>query len=1089
MPTRNIQSSRPILFEPSPSGEVDDTALMGRATGITIQLRRAAITVSLHEAHSDQFEIKFAGAQPSAPQGTDLQKSETNYLVGTDPNRWRIHVPNYGRVTYASLYAGIDAVFYGNGRQLEHDFIVSPGADYRQIRMHLSGNTSASLDGGGSLCIPLAHGSLKMQKPFIYQADAGKKIQRSGAFRLLPGGDIGFSVAAYDSSRPLIIDPVLSFSTYLSPAAENANLIATDAAGNNYVSGYGSLGIPVTSGAFAGCSTCTVSNVVTFVTKLSPDGTTLLYSTVLGGNSSAQPTGLAVDANGNAIVSGWTGATDFPVKNGQQIAPLNNAYAGFLVSLSPNGSSLNYSTLLSTSPSFNPSSMTYAKAVALDSSGNAYVTGTTGNGFFTTPGALNQGGGGDHANQFNIFLAKFSPSGVLAYSAVLGAADPQNGGDGPIGSSAIAVDATGDAFVSGQAGILWPVSGNAYRTQIAGSMPYAAPFVTKVAPDASSLLYSTFLDYAYVVNGIAALPDGSVFIAGTSPGSSYPTTSGAFQPSPGASGGSSGGFLTQLDPNGTSLVYSTLIGDSTYRLNGLALDSDGDMWLAGETQDAQFPMVLPLQSWFPQSQISLPVASVATQFDPSGKTLKFSTFLGGNAVGYASNVAIDSNHRAHIAGASEYGMYTTTGVYAPSVPAPGPGFSGETFAYLAVIDPTVPAPALCISPNNAIYYSDVNAGGFSDQLLTITNCGTLPLTINSISAAAAVFTVPASENNCPQTIAAAQSCTVVVRYSPTSPGTSSNSTLTIESNAPIPQIVLSLGGKSTAAPVATFSPTSLTFASQEVGSTSAVQTVTLTNTGTANLTNFIIEITGANTAFSETSTTCNLTLSTGTSCSINVTFTPASAGAVMASLVVLDANGVTLSPQPLTISGTGTQTPFTIATQTGGSTGTTVSAGKPATYSLAALPANGYSGTLALNCSNLPTNASCTFTPSTLVVTGGTTAPFTVTINTAASQTGALLHAMSLGSLVTAAIFFLPFGARRRRAAIPAILVLLVFASIFSSIGCSSGGTSNSGGSGGNSGNPPTPPQTNVAPGTYTVQLSVSTGTTTVTQPLTLTVQ
>jgi hypothetical protein len=182
IPARTTQSNLPILFEPSPGGEGDDTSLIGRATGITVQLRRASITVSLHEAHSDQFEIKFAGAQSSTPQGTNLQKSETNYLVGTDPNRWRIHVPNYGRVTYANLYAGIDAVFYGNGRQLEHDFIISPGADYRQIRMHLSGNTSASVDGDGSLCISLTDGSLKMQKPFIYQADACKKYRGEERF-------------------------------------------------------------------------------------------------------------------------------------------------------------------------------------------------------------------------------------------------------------------------------------------------------------------------------------------------------------------------------------------------------------------------------------------------------------------------------------------------------------------------------------------------------------------------------------------------------------------------------------------------------------------------------------------------------------------------------------------------------------------------------------------------------------------------------------------------------------------------------------------------------------------------------------------
>lgn len=1087
IPARSTQNGLPILFEPGPGQIGDSASLIGRAPGLTIQLRPASLTIALHGG-SDQLHIEFAGANRSVPQASNLKKSQTNYLMGTDPSLWRTHVPNYARATYANLYAGIDAVFYGNGGQLEHDFIVSPGADYRQIRMHLSKDAHSSIDRDGNLCISVADGSLKMRKPFLYQTEGRERRERSGAFRLLPRGDIGFSIPAYDRSLPLVIDPILSFSSYFSPLAGTANLVATDASGNNYISGSGSLGIPVTAGAFAGCSTCTVNNPVTFVSKFNPDGTALLYSTVLGGEGYAQPTGLAVDANGDAIVSGWTAAADFPVKNGQPIAP-PSLNAGFLVSLSADGTSLNYSTLLGAAPSYTLGSMTYALAVAVDASGDAYVTGTTGNGFFTTPGALNQGGGGTYGNSSNVYLAKFSPSGNLVYSAVLGDADPQNGGGGPIGPEAIAVDAAGDAFVAGQAGILWPVSGNAYLTQIAGPMPYAAPFVTKVAPDATGLLYSTFLDYAYVVNGIAALADDSVFVAGTDPGASYPTTSGAFQPNPGPSGSLSGGFLTQLDPTGSSLIYSTLIGDDTYRINGLALDPDGDLWLAGETQSPQFPLVLPLQSWFPQYQSSEPLSTV-TQFDPSGKTLKFSTLLGGNAVGYASSIAIDRNHHAHVSGASAYGMYTTTGVYAPSVPMPGQGFSGETFAYLAVIDPSVAAPALCISPSFTIDFFQVNAGSSSEQPVTITNCGTLPLTINSISSAAAVFTVPTSEDNCLQTIAANQSCTLAVSYSPIVPN-ADVSTLTIQSNAPIPQAVLPLSGLSVAAPVVTFSPASLTFALQEVGSTSVGQTIILTNTGTANLTNFIIQLPGGpGAAFSETSTTCGLTVVIGGTCSINVIFAPVSAGTVSASLLVLDANGVPLSPQPLTLSGTGTQTPFTIAAQSGGSTGSTVPAGQSATYALTALPANGYSGTLSLSCSNLPTNATCSFTSSTLAVAGGKAAPFTVTISTAANQTSALERIIGLAPLLTVAIFLVPVGVGRKRRAIPVVLALLLFASLLTVSGCGGGGSSGgAGGSGGTTGPPPTTTQSDVAPGAYTVQLSVSAGTTIVTQPLTLTVQ
>jgi hypothetical protein len=821
---RVVENALPILFEPVSSREDGSVAMVGRMAGMTVGFRPASLVIALPGKKVGKFQIEFEGAQPTVPIGAERKQSQTNYLIGNDPENWRTHVPNYAQVIYAGLYPGIDAVFYGNGHQMEHDFIVSPGADYRQIRMHLAGNAHASLGSDGVLTIALEGDSLQMQKPVIYQEEAGKRQQRSGSFRLLPDGDIGFTVTGYDPRRKLVIDPVLSFSTYLSSQASVANLIATDTAGNNYVAGYGTYGFPVTPGTFAGCASCTTNSAVTFISKLSADGTTLLYSTVLGGNNFAQPTGLAVDANGNAVVSGWTGATNFPTKFGQPIATPSNNYLGFLLSLSADGSSLNYGTLLGSSPSSGLHTFTYAMAVALDASGNAYVTGNTGNGFFTTAGSLNQGRAGSYSgNQFNVFLAKFSPIGGLLYSAVLGTADPQNGGGGPIGSYAIAVDAAGAAFVAGQAGILWPTSGNAYLNQIAGSTPYATPFVMKVAPDAKSVLYSTYLDYAYIVTGIAALPNGNVFVTGNSVGASYPTTSNAYQQNSSNGGGA---FLTELDSSGSSLVYSTVIGDSTYHVNGLALDPNGDIWLAAQSSNSQFPLVTPLQSTFPG------VISVLNQFDLTGQTLEFSTFLGGTANGYASSVAVDSNHRAHVAGAAGYGMYTTPGVYAGQVPVPGPGYSGVTYAYVALVDKTVPAPALCVSPNTRLDMGSVTAGTFVDRPVTITSCGTQPLTVTGSSTAEGVFTVPASENGCTQTLAVGQSCTLNIRYSPTTLETDS-STLTIQSNASIPQAVLTLSG-SGVVPVIGVSNSS-TFDYTIVGQTSARQMIIIQNRGGAPL--------------------------------------------------------------------------------------------------------------------------------------------------------------------------------------------------------------------------------------------------------------
>jgi hypothetical protein len=1077
-PARVVERGLPIMFEPASGLGDSRLSMIGRVAGMTVAFRPAAIVVEIQGKKDGELQIEFAGAQPTVPAGAELQKSQTNYLMGNHPQQWRTHVPNYGRVKYAGLYPGIDAVFYGNGHQLEHDFIVSPGADYREIRLHLSSNAHATLGKDGALSISVNGGSLGMQKPFIYQEQAGKREQRMGSFRLLPDGDIGFSVASYDPRRDLIIDPLLSFSTYLSNLSGYPALIATDANGLNYVSGSANLGFPVTPNAVAGCRSCTTDNPVTYVSKLSADGTSLLYSTVLGGNSGAQPTGIAVDANGNVIISGWTGASDFPTKNGQPIFPQNNNVVGFLLSLSPDGSNLNYSTLLGSSPSSGSSTDTYATAVALDISGNAYVTGETGYGFHTTPGALNQGNGSIYAGPFNVYLAKFTSTGSLVYSAVVGDASPYHGGGGPTGASAIAVDADGNAYVAGQAGALWPIASNAYLKQIAG--PNASPFVTKVAPDAKSLAYSTYLDYAVVVTGVVVLPSGNLLVAGNSPAPSYPTSPDAFQ----QNSGHNGGFLTQLDSTGSNLVYSTVIGDGTYSLYGLALDPNGDIWLAASSKDWQFPMVAPLESTFPGTlpfQYTVPgpwpddASSLVYEFDASGKTLKFSTFLGGSVGGFVNSIAVDSSDRVHIAGAAGSGMYTTPGVYRESVSTPDNGYTD--YPYVALIDP-LPAPALCIAPNFQLGFSDVGVGTFADQQLTITSCGAQPLTIDRLFSASDRFTVPAFENGCSQSIAVGKSCTLGVRFSPTLLEFDS-SILTIESNATMPAF-LRLSGFAAPAPATVLSPASLNFTSQEVGTLSKPQTVTLTNSGSVNVASISIAITGTNAESFAQTNTCGILLRPGSSCTISVIFQPKAAGAASATLTI--GNNLISSLQFVTLSGTAPQTSFAISTQAGGNTSSTVTAGQSATYALSVLPAGGYSGTLALTCGNIPLNASCSFTPASLAIAGGSATSFTVTISTKSVGSGALVHTMGLTSLVASIILLLPVGRRRRMGATTATLIWLVFMAAIGVSGCG-GGNSPGAGSGSSQ------EQGTVARGTYTVQLIASDGTTKLLQPLTLIVQ
>jgi hypothetical protein len=815
-----IEDGMPIVFEPTPSRPVTMT---GRLPGATVAFAPGMIQVELQGKQASQLTIGFAGALPAVPHGSSLAQSQSNYLLGNDPNLWRTHIPNYQQVVYTGLYPGIDAVFYGNGQLLEHDFVVAPGSDYRQIRLHLSEHAHATIANDGEMTIALSGGNLHMHKPVIYQDAPGGRQLREGGFHLLAEGDIGFTVESYDHRRPLVIDPVLTFSSYLSPLGDAYNYLATDSSGNNYLAGVAVLGFPVTPGAYAGCGTCTANENVAYVSKLSADGKTLVYSTLLGGNSLTQPSAISADANGNALVAGFTQATDFPTKNGQVVGTGNTLNFGFLTSLSPDGSSLNYSTMLGGTPPSALNTSTGVSALTLDAAGDAYVAGDSDSSLYPyTAGAVNNGTPTYLASQ--IFLTKFSPAGALIYSAFLGDPDPQNGGDGSTGPSAVAMDNAGDVFVAGQAGSLWPTTSGAYVRQIPGPQPYAAPFVTEVAAGGGSVLYSTYLDYAYQVTGIVAIPGGDVFVAATGAGPTYPTTPNAYQPSSNATTNS---VLTELNATGTALVYSTFFGDTTYYLNALALDPDGDLWLAGLTKSPQFPMVTPLQDVLPLEAQHAQTGSTLSQFDPTGTILKFSTYLGGIAFGQATGVAVDANHRAHVAGAATARLYTTAGSYLETVPVPAAD-NYSLFPYVALVDPTVAAPALCVNPNTGLNWGQVTAGIFLDLKLTITNCGTQPLTVSSVSPAATVFTVPAAGNGCTQTLPVRQSCTLSVRYSPATAETDT-STLTIQSNASMTQTVLPLYGIGTVAKIQVSNPP--TFGFTLVGQTSDPALLFLQNVG------------------------------------------------------------------------------------------------------------------------------------------------------------------------------------------------------------------------------------------------------------------
>ena len=475
-------------------------------------------------------------------EGIKLQPGVYNYLLGDDPTKWITGIRGYAELIYSEIYEDIDLRIYGKGRDLEQEFIVKPGGNLSQIQVTYRGIEELQVTGDGSLVILTAFGALKESAPRVYQQIDGRPVAVDGRFKLLSENTYTFEVGPHDLQYALVIDPTLIFSTYLGGSGSDAgNGIAVDVSGSAYVTGYTDLNDFPIENAFQ--PFFAEGGRDAFITKLNPNGSELVYSTFLGGSGLDEANGIAVDDSGQPHVTGLTNSMDFPTENPVQGAVCCDRGV-FVAKLNSTGSALVYSTYLAST------GMDEGRAVAVDSEGNAYVTGVSiGNNFPTTPGAFqNTFGGGSGFFGGDAFVTKLSATGSLVYSTYLGS------GSDDIGNG-IAIDAAGNAFVTGQTFGGFPVE-NAFQPDLNGG--FADAFVTKVNPDGSSLDYSTFLggNGFDIGQGIAVDAGGSAYVTGVTTSTNFPTAN-ALQP---VSGGSEDAFVTKFSPSGSALVYSTYLG-------------------------------------------------------------------------------------------------------------------------------------------------------------------------------------------------------------------------------------------------------------------------------------------------------------------------------------------------------------------------------------------------------------------------------------------------------------------------------------------------------------------------------------------------
>lgn len=578
---------------------------------------------------ASEIQLRFPGANPQVEltAGRPL-KGHANFFNGTGPDDWHTSLPTFAEIRYRDLYPGIDLLYLGSGHAgdgLKSEFDVAAGADPSRIALAYS--RPVKIDADGNLVAGEGAETLCEKRPDVYQDTAHGRVQVAARYRLLDAHTAAFELGFYDPNLPLIIDPVISYATYLGGSNEGAVTgTAVDSSGNLYVTGWTlAVDFPTLSPA----QSANGGSIDAFVVKLNSTGTALIYATYIGGKGVDQATAIAVDSAGEAYVTGSTASYNFPL-----VSPIRTTLGGsknaFVLKLNSAGNALLFSTYLGGTAS------DAGTGIALDSSANAWVVGDTQSANFPVNRPMQQlfAGGTD------IFISMFTSAGALNFSTFWGGTGVEHAGG-------VALDASGNIYVAGGTySVDLPVVA-ALQPRNAGNQD---AFVMKFDFSGSSaaIIYATYLGGSGTATGeqanaITADANGNAYVTGVTNSTNFPVTAGTVQT---AYGGSQDAFITKLNPTGSALVYSTYLGGSSFDwANGIGIDSAGDAYIAGYTSSYDFPITGQIQP-----TLNGLYNSFVTILNSTGGVLAFSTYYGGTGSDTANAIAVDSSGNMFIGG-------------------------------------------------------------------------------------------------------------------------------------------------------------------------------------------------------------------------------------------------------------------------------------------------------------------------------------------------------------------------------------------------------------------------------------------------------
>jgi len=639
----------PLSFEVNRGQVNSQVQFLSRGAGYSLFLTPGEAVLVLTRPQTAQgvvLRLGLVGATVPLT-GEEPLKGKVNYFHS---DRSLTNLATYRRVQATRAYPGIDLTYSGDQNHLIYQFVVAPGAKLSQIHLAVQGSERVVLE-DGAVVLQTALGEIRLPRPQFYQEVKGERRQVTGGY-ILQGQHLSLAVDRYDPSLPLVVVPVVDYGTFLGGAglsgggSDNRGYdLAVDAAGNAYVVGESNANdFPTTSGAFDPVFNPGAFSFVQdgFITKLDPTGTTLVYSTYLGGRNGTTVRAIAVDNAGNAYVTGDAESEDFPTTPGAfNPNATTNRGGAFVTKLNPTGSALVYSTFL------RGNSDDFGYGIAVDSQGQAHVTGYTDSALFpTTLGAYDTTYNGSR----DAFVTKLNASGsALVYSTFLGGTDSDTG-------YSIALGMDGLAYVTGQSQSTgsFPATAGAFDTFLDGGKD---AFVAKFNAAGDALVYSTLLGGTDFEQGNDLVVDrlGSAYIVGDTSSLDFPTTPGAFATT---TAGGNDSFVVKLNPSGSGLTYATLLGGSGTELSqSIALDARNNVYLTGSTRSSNFPTtngaIGPI--------LGGPRDAYVSVFNRIGSALLYSTFLGGSDDYDTGNgLGLDAQGNVYVTGFTASTDFPTT---------------------------------------------------------------------------------------------------------------------------------------------------------------------------------------------------------------------------------------------------------------------------------------------------------------------------------------------------------------------------------------------------------------------------------------------